>query len=178
MEDLDLPRRYRSIFLAGATFNLLATDDVALRALRAIHAHLTDDGTALVPLFVPAPTPADQVGAFRSVVTDEARRSAWAWSTRTGTPRPGRAGPLLRYERVTAAGVEQVDRVWLLHWHTPAGFGALAAEAGLVVLDGPVDDDAEEFTFRLGRTRRGGVAQSRNVSIWAPSSTRRSWSCS
>ena len=41
--------------------------------------------------------------------------------------------------------------MWLLHWHTPAGFGALAAEAGLAILDGPDDDDAQEFTFRLGR---------------------------
>ena len=73
--------------------------------------------------------------------------------------------------------------MWLLHWHTPAGFRALAAQAGLVVLDGPVDDDAQEFTVRLGRAGArpvgpGDNPQSRNVSIRAPSSTRRSWSCS
>jgi len=160
IEDLDLPRRYRSIFLAGATFNLLATDDVAVRALRAIHAHLTDDGTALVPLFVPAPTSADQLGEFRSVVTDDATIRVGVidedWDAATRTRRT-----LLRYERETAAGVELVDRVWLLHWHTPAGFRALAREAGLAVLavtddDGaPVGDDAQEFTFRLGRDLSG-----------------------
>ena len=152
MEDLDLPRRYRSIFLAGATFTLLATDDLALRALRGIRAHLTDDGTALVPLFVPTPAPADQIGAFRSVVTDDGVTIRVGvvdenWDAATRTRRT-----TLRYERSTAAGVEQVERVWLLHWHTPTGFRALAAQAGLVILDGPDDEGAEEFSFRLGRT--------------------------
>ena len=155
MEDLDLPRRYRSIFLAGATFTLLATDDLALRALRAIRAHLTDDGSALVPLFVPAPTPADQVGAFRSVVTDGGATIRVGvvdedWDPATRTRRT-----TLRYERSTEAGVEQVDRVWLLHWHTPTGFRALAAQAGLAILDGPDDDAAQEFTVRLGRDASG-----------------------
>jgi hypothetical protein len=46
METLDLPRRYRSIFLAGPTFNLLPDDDTALMALRGIRAHLEPGGTA------------------------------------------------------------------------------------------------------------------------------------
>src|SRR5688572_32785020 len=33
MESLDLPRRYRSIFLAGPTFNLLPDDETARAAL-------------------------------------------------------------------------------------------------------------------------------------------------
>src|SRR5690606_28270360 len=47
--ELDLRRSYRSIFLAGPTFNLPPDDDLALRALRRIGEHLADDGTALVP---------------------------------------------------------------------------------------------------------------------------------
>jgi SAM-dependent methyltransferase len=53
MEALDLPRRYRAIFLAGPTFTLLPDDATALAALRRIRAHLTDDGTALVPCSLP-----------------------------------------------------------------------------------------------------------------------------
>ena len=130
-----------------------ATDPDTLVAL--LDRRATDDGTALVPLFVPAPTPADQVGAFRSVVTDEGATIRVGvvdedWDAATRTRRT-----TLRYERSTGAGVERVDRVWLLHWHTPAGFSALAVQAGLVVLDGPVDGDAQEFTVRLGRAGPG-----------------------
>ena len=45
MESLDLPGRYRTVFLAGPTFTLLPDDATALAALRAIRRHLTDDGT-------------------------------------------------------------------------------------------------------------------------------------
>lgn len=62
MESLDLPRRHRSIFLAGPTFTLLPDDDTALRALRGIRSHLAEDGTALVPLFIPAPTAESRFG--------------------------------------------------------------------------------------------------------------------
>ena len=87
---------------------------------------LTDDGTTI------------RVG-----VVDE------DWDAATRTRRT-----TLRYERSTEGELEQVDRVWLLHWHTPAGFRALAAEAGLAILDGPGGDDAQEFTFRLARAGR------------------------
>lgn len=62
MEALNLPRRYRAIFLAGPTFTLLPDDATALAALRGIRAHLAEGGTALVPLFTPGPTPAEQIG--------------------------------------------------------------------------------------------------------------------
>jgi hypothetical protein len=52
MEDLGLPRRYRTIFLAGPTFNLLPDDETASAALRRIRAHLADGGVAVVPLFI------------------------------------------------------------------------------------------------------------------------------
>jgi SAM-dependent methyltransferase len=63
MEALELPRRYRAVFLAGPTFTLLPDDATALAALRGIRAHLAEGGTALVPLFTPAPTPAEGAGA-------------------------------------------------------------------------------------------------------------------
>lgn len=50
----DLPRR--------AHLNLLPDDATALAALRGIRAHLAEGGTALVPLFTPGPTPAEQIG--------------------------------------------------------------------------------------------------------------------
>ena len=49
MEDMDLGRRYRSIYLAGATFNLLIDDATAGGALRRIAAHLHPGGVASSP---------------------------------------------------------------------------------------------------------------------------------
>ena len=79
IETMDLEKRYRSIFLAGPTFNLLADDDTAGRALQRIHAHLEPGGSALIPLFVPTPTPAVQLGRFRE-------HRAWVlhWHTQVG----------------------------------------------------------------------------------------------
>ncbi len=65
MEQMELRRRYRSIYLAGPTFNLLPDDDTAWRALARIRAHLDADGSALVPLFVPPPVTADDLGRPR-----------------------------------------------------------------------------------------------------------------
>ncbi|MDQ0596693.1 ubiquinone/menaquinone biosynthesis C-methylase UbiE [Streptomyces canus] len=103
MEAFQLPRRYRAIFLAGPTFTLLPDDDVALAALRGIRAHLAEGGTVLVPLFTPAPTPAEQIGRVRTVATRQLGhrrrfcatnativRTAVSWNARgscTGTPR-------------------------------------------------------------------------------------------
>ncbi|MGO1833188.1 MAG: class I SAM-dependent methyltransferase, partial [Actinomycetaceae bacterium] len=65
MEDLALGRTFPSVYLAGPTFNLLPDDATALAALRAIARHLSPDGAALVPLWVPGPTPAEQIGVPR-----------------------------------------------------------------------------------------------------------------
>ena len=55
MEAMDLPVRYRCMYLAGASFNLVPDDASASRALRGIADHLQPGGGALVPLFVPEP---------------------------------------------------------------------------------------------------------------------------
>ena len=50
MQDLTSPRRYRAIYLAGPTFNLLPDDDAARRTLQGIADHLVPGGQAMVPL--------------------------------------------------------------------------------------------------------------------------------
>jgi SAM-dependent methyltransferase len=155
IEALDLPRRYRSIFLAGPTFNLLTTDDVASSALARIRAHLDGGGSVLVPLFIPAPTPPDQLGLVREATApdgtvmrvsaiDERRDEAQRTQETT-----------LRYERVDGDDHAVEERPWTLHWHTQDGFRALAAAAGLetvAVLDergARASDDATAFGFVL-----------------------------
>jgi SAM-dependent methyltransferase len=133
MEALNLPRRYRAIFLAGPTFNLLPDDATALVALRGIRAHLAEDGSALVPLFTPAPTPAEQIGRVRTAATPdgaEIRVSVVAEqrdeATRTQTT-------LLRYERHHGSDSTIEERPWAMHWYTRDQFEKLATTVGLTV---------------------------------------------
>ena len=134
MEELDLPRRYGAVFLAGPTFTLLADDAAALAALRGVRAHLVPGGQALVPLFVPEPTPREQIGRVReTTVADGAvlgvsvRSQERDEAARTHTS-------VLRYERRRGAERTVEERAWVVHWYTRAGFEALAAQAGLGVV--------------------------------------------
>ena len=129
MESMDLGRRYRSIFLAGPTFNLLPDDDVTGRALSRIGSHLADGGSALVPLFIPQPAAAGELGRSREATDGygETIRVTPVAEDRDETARLHRT--LLRYER----GREVVERSWVLHWHTQDGFRTLAEVAGLHV---------------------------------------------
>ncbi|MFE5212388.1 class I SAM-dependent methyltransferase [Streptomyces sp. NPDC056600] len=133
MEALDLPRRYRSVFLAGPTFTLLPDDATALAALRGIRAHLLDDGTALVPLFIPEPTPAGQIGLARTATApDGAELSVSVVSEhRDETARTQTA--LLRYERRLGSDHAVSERPWVLHWYPRDVFTELVTTAGLTV---------------------------------------------
>ncbi|QKG24354.1 methyltransferase [Actinomadura verrucosospora] len=153
MEALNLPRRYRTIFLAGPTFTLLPDDAAALAALRGIRAHLAEDGAALVPLFVPAPS--EDIGRTRtatapdgaelrlSVVHEERDEAARTQTT------------LLRYERRHGTDRSVAERPWTLHWYSRSGFQSLAKDADLAVTaitdahGAPAADDATDVTFRL-----------------------------
>ena len=124
-----------------------------------IRKHLDECGSALIPLFLPAETPAGQLGQAREVhdrdgsvlrVTaveeerDEGRRCQTT---------------LLRYERVQADASTVLERPWVLHWHSQAGFRELAASAGLAtraVLDtdgAPATELAHVFSFLLTTQR-------------------------
>ncbi|MFD7153845.1 class I SAM-dependent methyltransferase [Kribbella sp. NPDC059898] len=157
MEDLSPDRRYASIYLAGPTFNLLADDETALRALVAIRAALTDDGTALIPLWAPGPTPAAELGVSRS--TDDAGVELRYTPVSETYDRSLRTRiTTARYERTDAGGTEVADREWIIHWHTPASFRALCAEAGLQVValldehtQESATDDATSFVATVRR---------------------------
>ena len=156
MEELDLPGRYRSIFLAGPTCNLLPDDGVVTEALTRIRKHLTSDGGALVPLFIPDPVPADQIGRFREAVDDDGAVLRFAVTAATHDEATRRHETMTRYERIVEGATEVVERPWVLHWHTPPQFRALADAAGVTTgavlgADGQVteDDDVRQFAFWL-----------------------------
>lgn len=153
MEQLDVPRRYRSIFLAGPTINLLPDDDTTVLALQRIHTHLTSGGHALIPTFVPAPA---EIGT----VTEQRRGDTVLRVTSVACDRKEVARTqttLLRYEQHSAQRSEVVEREWILHWHTQDGFRELAQAAHLTVEsvsrpDGsPAAADTTDVVYLLSR---------------------------
>jgi hypothetical protein len=153
IESMELPRRYRSIYLAGATFNLIVDDDTAWRALTRIRAHLEPGGSALIPLFIPEPIPADALGAPKTHLTDDGRTMRCTVLTVERDEAARLQTTVLRYELEAGDEHQVVERPWVLHWHTQDGFRQLVSDAGLLVggivdPDGhPAAPDASQFTF-------------------------------
>lgn len=158
MQALNLPRRYRAIFLAGPSSTLLPDDATALRALRGIRAHLAQGGTALVPLFTPGPTPAEYIGRVRTATSPDGAqlRISAVSEQRDETARTQTT--LLRYERHHGPESTIEVRPWILHWYSRDQFEELATTAGLTVTavtapDGkPALVDATDLRFRLQTT--------------------------
>ncbi len=157
MQDMELRRRYRSIYLAGPSFNLLVDDDTAWRALARIRAHLEPDGSALVPLFVPERILPSAIGAPRTHVTEDGTTLRFTVTRAERDDASRLQVTHTRYERVHAGEVEVLERPWTIHWHTQDGFRQLASDAGLLVdevlgLDGTrAAPDATLFAFVVSR---------------------------
>jgi len=154
IENMDVGRRFRSIFLAGATFNLIVDDATAGRALERIASHLEPSGAALIPLFVPPPVPVSDIGRVseRAVDGGPTMRCTTVAAHRDDTERLQIA--TLRYERVEPDGATStVERDWTLHWYTPPQFAELVGAAGLrplrvVEADGsPAREGSSAFAF-------------------------------
>ena len=142
-EALNLERRYASIYFAGPTFNLLATDDTAKQALSAIRRHLTDDGAALIPLWIPDPTPATDLGVSRTAHDGPGIELTYTPLHETYDQERRTRVTTSRYERITATGTESADREWIIHWHTPQSFAAMCHDAGLQITS-MIDDDTND----------------------------------
>ncbi|MEP2371224.1 MAG: class I SAM-dependent methyltransferase [Ilumatobacter sp.] len=155
-EEMDLGERYRSIYLAGATFNLLPDDETAGAAMGRIAAHLHPDGSALIPLFVPpAPTEAE-IGSVRERVTQDGAvmRVTVLEVVRDEVARDQTTE--LRYESIRGGDHHVVDRSWRLHWFEQDRFAAMVADAGLVTRSvrsangGSASRDDTSFSFVVG----------------------------
>jgi len=155
IEEMDLGTTYRSIFLAGPTFNLIVDDSNATQALERIRDHLDPSGAALIPLFIPAPAPEQDLGRVREHI-DERNRTLRVSATSSDRDEAARLQTtVLRYEVIDDDDHQIVERPWVLHWHTQSGFRGLVADAGLDVEavfapDGSrATDDSTEFAFVL-----------------------------
>ena len=76
IEEMDLATTYRTIFLAGPTFNLIVDDATAVRALERIRRHLDPAGAALVALFLPEAVPERHLGLPANTSTSGAESRA------------------------------------------------------------------------------------------------------
>jgi len=157
IEAMDLGTTFRSIFLAGPTFNLIVDDSTASTALERIRDHLDPAGAALVPLFIPDPVPDRHLGRVREHV-DHRGRTLRVSPTSTERDEVARLQTtVLRYEVIDGDDHQIVEQPWVLHWHTQSGFRELVADAGLDVEDvvapdgSHAADDATEFSFVLRR---------------------------
>jgi SAM-dependent methyltransferase len=145
MQDLALPRRYRSIYLAGPTFNVLPDDDTALRSLTRIGEHLAHEGTVLVPLFIPEIVPDDVLGKWKTATDSEGRTIRFTTVAQQRDEDARVQSTRLRYERGTD---EFLERDFVIHWYTQDQFRDLAERAGLKVAN-LFEIDANSFAFFL-----------------------------
>lgn len=159
MQSMSLPRRYASIFLAGASFTLLPSDVDARAALARIREHLAPKGSVLIPLTLP-----------------ESAASAYADPTRETTAADGSTLRLtvldshvddagtatytrLRYERIRPDGrrEELVRELATRHWPQPV-FQRMLEEAGFMRITavdprgGKAAPDASTFVFLAQRS--------------------------
>jgi SAM-dependent methyltransferase len=154
MQEMELGRRFRSIFLAGPTFNLLPDDTAALSALRAIARHLDRDGTALIPLFIPSPSPPSQLGVPRTARGPDGVEWRFTAVSESRNDADRVQASVLRYERLSPDPAV-VERSWILHWYSVSEFRQLVTAVGLittVVLNGdglPAREGDDAFAFQL-----------------------------
>ncbi|NNG40221.1 class I SAM-dependent methyltransferase [Flexivirga sp. ID2601S] len=155
MQDLAPARAYRTVFLAGPTFNLLPDDQSMAATLRSIRGALAPGGTAVIPLFVPEAYDDADLG-----VRVESADGAMAWQVVSATRDEAARTQILRlrYERQTGAKTEMVERDWLMHWVTPRRFADLAEAASLVVDALPDEFGSDERDVALRRESVGAVS--------------------
>jgi len=160
MQSFSLPRRYRSIFLAGASFTLLTTDEDAASALERIYEHLEPGGSALIPLeIVDVEAIRKTLGRFREVTTDAGdllRVAVVALDVSTD----GRSlRHRLRYEYIPSSGEpDVVERDWQRRCWSQHHFREMLLSARFDKVSfrarggGRAQADAEEF---VALARRG-----------------------
>lgn len=160
MQSFSLPHRYRSVFLAGASFTLLTTDEDARAALARIRAHLEPGGSALIPLEIPdLEAVREGVGRFREVKTAAGDRLRVGMVAFEASDDGRTLSHRLRYERIAATGASEVlEREWTRRWWSQEQFRNLLLAAGfgkmtfLGVDGGPVAAGASTFVALARRT--------------------------
>lgn len=140
VQSFRLSRRYRSIFLAGASFTLLTRDEDAAAALTNIYDHLEPGGHALIPIERLNPKEIQQSLGRSREITDSSGTRLRVTMTSLDVHQDGRSASLrLRYERIAVSGERvSVERSWERRWWSQEQFRELvllAQFAELTFLD-------------------------------------------
>ena len=97
MQELDLPRRYATLFIPFCSLQILARRQEAFEALQRFRAHLEPGGQLLVTLFVPGRDLKDEK----------------AWRLRRSGRRPRDGATVLIHEATQSDRLEQLQTQWL-----------------------------------------------------------------
>lgn len=132
MQQFALPRRYKAIFLAGASFTLLTSDADALATLRCIHAHLEPGGSVLIPLEILGLERALRAaGQWRESVAADGSRLRFGVISALPGPDDRAVICRLRYERlVPGRAPEILERDWVTRWWGQDQFRGMLHAAG------------------------------------------------
>lgn len=150
MQSFQLPRRYRSIFLAGASFTLLTTDEDASKALARIYGHLETGGYARIPLEIEdSQAIRKDLGCYREITNRSGDRLRMSTLALDASEDGRNLSHRHRYERIPAAGEPVVvERTWERRWWTQKQFRELlfAAQFDEVAFVTPAGGVAEPDT--------------------------------
>ena len=162
-EALSLGRKYSAIYFAGPTFNLLPDDATARQSLLKIGEHLTDNGAALIPLWVPEPTPESELGVSRISQGESGVELRYTPLTESYDLDQRTRITSSRYQRVTDGETETADREWIIHWQTPTSMRQLCEATGLDVVS-LLDDDTGEAASAASGSFTATVRRASQVS--------------
>lgn len=154
VSELDLDRRYRAIYIAGASMTLLPDDETAQKTLNRFAAHLLPGGSVMIPLEIEQAEDLNRaIGFFKEdrLANGELVRCGMTEVDCDEQARHARI--TLRYERHSTEGKEVVERVWERHWWDQDQFRDMLETAGfdrITCLDpagGKAGPDATTFVF-------------------------------
>jgi len=99
MQDLELDRQYRTLFIPACSFQILAEREEAFEALRRFRTHLELGGELLMTLEVP----------WRDFGVER------QWRLRRSGVRPSDGAIILIHEATVSDRVEQLQHIWMRH---------------------------------------------------------------
>ena len=134
MEAMQLHRQFAAIYFAGPTFQLVVDLRAASETLSRIATHLTPEGRALVPLFVPQPPAERPPTTWKEHETDSGQILAVRTVSVDYRAAERRIDSVLEYRKGPQNAPEEVlTRTWSLRWYSEGEFEAMAQTAGLKV---------------------------------------------
>ncbi|MCH7638424.1 MAG: class I SAM-dependent methyltransferase [Bacteroidetes bacterium] len=132
MQDLDVPYRYRSCYLAGESFCLIDQLDDAQQAIDAVFRHLEPGGRFLVPVF--RPELVDQPSSKRTATrADETVISIQSLSQTEDIKKQIVTTQLVFEIEESRVVVDTVQRDWIVRWYTVQQLTEMLCRAGFEI---------------------------------------------